>query len=557
MEKFEMKQLTKLFRGICKPVKRLDNGHSGFCRIYEAQLPKKAGKAVLKVYDLAAQEMTAMMQEGEVREIRYYQQLTYDIFPKFISSGRVGEGENQFAYMLINYLPDARTLQDSISTLDPQDTIFSTAALLELAFALNKLQQLPDGGAHYYLLPDNVLISGGHVYLSGTTQIGEPHPEQGTFSDDVYAYCSTACFLLTGQYPDETAALELDNENLQQLLLRGLNKDSDQRFPNIEAMLEPLREALHVGIMPTEETERQPEHKREEDRSCQVSINKRQGKGFAEVAGMESLKKTLTRDFVKVTQNLELARAYNITPPNVVLYGPPGCGKTFIANKLAEECGLSYSYVKPSDVGSTYVHGTQGKIADLFEKAAQQAPCLLCIDEIDALIPQRGSSQNDTQNDEVAEWLTQLNECTDKGVYVVAMTNRISAIDEAVLRRGRFDAKFYVPLPSQEEREELFRLSLAQCPSSSAIDIPDLARQTERYSSSDIVSIVKDAAREAFDRTVDAGQRQPIPVSQELLLEVLHRSHPSLSAAALQHYEREREKFEGKAESHTRIGFHV
>lgn len=600
MEQFEMKHLKQAFKDICKPLARLDNGHYSFCRIYVAELPQQAGKALLKVYDLADESIQPMMQDGEVREISCYRKLISTVFPKLISSGTVGRGKRKMAYMLTKYLPNARTLTEYVRA-NPQDKDFRRISLCELAMALKELEISTHDGGHFNINPDNVLISEGEAYLVGMTLAGKAElgkmsfdthalpigyrskeTLRGYFSpkSDVYAFCLTAYFFLTGKYPfniedpmtattpasrsamqkawKQGAHIEMEDERLKKLLLRGIDNDPQKRFMDMGEIFHALNEVFGFNIMtPEEAMQEAAEQKRKDaDLQCHAHIGQRQGRGFADVAGMEGLKQTLTRDFVKVLQNIELARAYNITPPNIILYGPPGCGKTFIATKLAEESGLAYSYIKPSDLGSIYVHGTQGKIADLFEKAAQQAPCLLCIDEIDALLPQRGNSSNDKQNDEVAEWLTQLNECTEKGVYVVAMTNRISAIDEAVLRRGRFDAKFYVPMPDVAEREELFRLSLSKCPTETDIDLKELARQTDRYTSSDIVSIVKDAAREAFDRTVNAQSPTPLPIGQDLLLDVLQKSHPSVSARSLQNYEREHERYtSGRERKTSRIGF--
>jgi len=403
----------------------------------------------------------------------------------------------------------------------------------------------------------------------------------GMFSTkcDVYACSLTLHVMLTGKYPypiehpdapyssqgkelllkarRQQPQLDMEEDNpLRAIIEKGLSEDLCVRHSDMAALCKAICQAYVSGG--DEETPGQGERtERDASMRCDVRIETPEGNGFADVAGMEGLKRTLTRDYVKVLQNIELAKAYNITPPNMILFGPPGCGKTYIANKLAEECGIAYSYIKPSDLGSTFIHGTQGKVADLFEKAAQQAPCLLCIDEIDALLPQRGGVQtNNNQNDELAEWLTQLNECTTRGVYVVAMTNRIGVLDEAVIRRGRFDATLYVPLPSREERKQLFSMSLAKCPMAQDVDLQLLADRTEGYSSSDIVSVVKDAARGAFEQTLASGSTTPLPIDQRMLTEALSQTRPSVSRQSLLQYEQERERFEkGKHRERNRIGF--
>lgn len=156
---------------------------------------------------------------------------------------------------------------------------------------------------------------------------------------------------------------------------------------------------------------------------------------------MSELKSKLTRNFIDIVKNKELARQFQITPPNgILLWGPPGTGKTYISRRLGEEAGMLYTLVQPSDLGSIYIHGSQSMIADLFSKAEQQAKesncgVLLVFDEFDSLVPKRGNNDDNNQANEVAEFLTQLNNCAEKGVYVIATTNRLDAIDQAVTRK--------------------------------------------------------------------------------------------------------------------------
>src|ERR1022692_356431 len=109
------------------------------------------------------------------------------------------------------------------------------------------------------------------------------------------------------------------------------------------------------------------------------------------VAGMRDLKAMLERDVILPLQEPEIYARYRLSLPNgILLYGPPGCGKTFIARKLAAVAGFSFIEVKPGDLASIYVHGTQGKIAELFANAKKQAPCMIFFDELDAMVPNRG-----------------------------------------------------------------------------------------------------------------------------------------------------------------------
>lgn len=293
-----------------------------------------------------------------------------------------------------------------------------------------------------------------------------------------------------------------------------------------------------------------------------LKIERVSGNGFKDVAGMSQLKSTLTRNFIDIFKNIELAKRYKITPPNgMLLWGPPGNGKTFISRKLAEECGMMYCMVKPSDLGNIYMHGSQKMIAELFrrsEKLAKIHKCgiLLVFDEFDALVPRRDKNdKNDNQADEVAEFLTQLNNCAERNIFVVAMTNRIDAIDSAVLRKGRIDQAIYVELPDKEAREELFNIELKDIPHDE-MDIKHLVQLTDGFCASDITFIVKECSRCTFHESVKI--KQMVNVSQEQLEKVIGSTNPSVSYDELRRYEKLRDNFErGRNNDRPKIGFNI
>jgi len=217
--------------------------------------------------------------------------------------------------------------------------------------------------------------------------------------------------------------------------------------------------------------------------------------GFADVAGMEALKKMLYERVIWVLRDREKARQYRLLPPNgMLLYGPPGCGKTYFAEKFAEESHFNYMVVNGSDLGSTYIHGTQGKIAALFQEAASKAPTVLCFDEFDSFVPARGSEAARHRPEEVNEFLSQLNNCAQKGIFVIGTTNRMDMIDPAVLRKGRLDLQIEVPAPEPETRRQMFIHHLKGRPLADDIDFDRLAALTDGYASSDIAFIANDAA---------------------------------------------------------------
>lgn len=261
-----------------------------------------------------------------------------------------------------------------------------------------------------------------------------------------------------------------------------------------------------------------------------MEIKRGGGNGFADIAGMKELKAYLTQRVIFVLKETKLAEEYRITPPNgLLLYGPPGCGKTFFAEKFAEETGFNFLLVKSSDLGSSLVHGSQEKIKKLFKLAEKNAPIVVCFDEFDALVPDRSAPGSQYVSSEVNEFLSQMNNCSKKGIFIVATSNRPDKIDPAVLRTGRIDKQVFVPLPDFEARKEMFKLYLTNRPTESNIDIDTLAQRTEGYIASDIAFIVNDAAMTA------AFTREPI--TEQLLNSTLDNIRPSLRKESLEIYQ--------------------
>jgi len=213
---------------------------------------------------------------------------------------------------------------------------------------------------------------------------------------------------------------------------------------------------------------------------------------------MNDLKQLLISDVINPLKNPERFEKFKVSIPNgIILHGPPGCGKTFMVRKLAEELDYNFFEVKHSDLATPYIHGAVGNIGKVFDNAKKNAPAIVFFDEISGLVPDRKKLQDSShKEEEINEFLMQLNDAADNQVLVVGATNYIDRIDPAVLRSGRFDKKIYVSPPDFDARKELFKLGLAGRPHDEEIDFDKLATVTEGYSSADIIEgIVESAAR--------------------------------------------------------------
>ena len=359
------------------------------------------------------------------------------------------------------------------------------------------------------------------------------------------------------QSPINLDELEV-NECFKHILQRGLGVNGVCKYTDAEMLMEDLLSLSKVKESqepeqpkPSEQPEKtdQTADEEKQDTSANVELQAGHGKGFKDIAGMEDLKQMLVKKVIFILKNKEKAAKYKLLPPNGMLfYGPPGCGKSFFAEKFAEETGFNFMLVKASDLGSIYVHGSQGKIADLFKKAEESRPTIICFDEFDAFVPNRSGKGSEHQAGEVNEFLSQLNNCAQRGIFVIATSNRPDMIDPAVLRTGRIDKMIYIPMPDKTARKEMFSLHLSGRPCED-IDVERLAELTDGYIASDIAYIVNDSAMGAAfcDKLI----------SQQMLESTISSIHPSISKEIVASYERLRHKME---ESETRnkrpkIGF--
>ena len=269
-------------------------------------------------------------------------------------------------------------------------------------------------------------------------------------------------------------------------------------------------------------------------------------RGFEDVAGYEELKKELIESIKVPLENPKIAYAYGLKPPKgLLLFGPPGTGKTYIMKALAKELNFPFLYVKASQILSPYYGESEKNISAIFELARKKAPVVLFFDEIDAIAKKRTGGSLDDVTPRVLNTLLQELEGTisNKPVIFVAATNVPNAIDPALLRPGRIDKVIYMGVPDIKAREKLFKYHLEKVPHEK-INYEKLAKMTERYSPADIANVVQEAKRLAAERAMKTGNIEP--VTMEDLEKIIKVTKPSISAALLEEHEQFKLDFERK-----------
>ena len=220
---------------------------------------------------------------------------------------------------------------------------------------------------------------------------------------------------------------------------------------------------------------------------------------FKDVAGLAEAKVEIEEivEFLKNPQRYTELGAK--IPKGALLVGPPGTGKTLLAKAVAGEANVPFLSTSGSDFVEMFVGVGAARVRDLFKQAQEKAPCIVFIDEIDAVGRARGKNPNMGGNDERENTLNQMLTAmdgfgTNNGVIILAATNRADMLDKALLRAGRFDRQIYVDLPELTDRMEIFNVHLRNIKVSSSLDVEQLARQTQGFSGADIANVCNEAA---------------------------------------------------------------
>lgn len=249
---------------------------------------------------------------------------------------------------------------------------------------------------------------------------------------------------------------------------------------------------------------------------------------FKDVGGLSELKKTIEMKIIKPFQSPGLFSRFNKkSGGGILLYGPPGCGKTFIAEATAGEVGANFYPVHISEILNSYVGHSERNLHDIFETARANKPSVLFFDEIDTLGYSRSKSSSDVMRPLVDTLLTEMqsiNTNTDK-LLVIGATNMPWDVDSAFKRPGRFDKMVFVSPPDKEARKIIFQLKLQNKPIESHIDYDYLADHTVHYSGADIENVVEVAAENVITSIIDTGVERGI--SMDDLLKTIRATKPS------------------------------
>ena len=264
----------------------------------------------------------------------------------------------------------------------------------------------------------------------------------------------------------------------------------------------------------------------EEDNFSDPDIEKPQI-GFEQVGGMEKIKSEISKKIIYPLKHPEIYKAYGKkTGGGILMYGPPGCGKTHLARATAGEINASFISVGINDILDLYLGQSERNLHAIFEKARRLNPGVLFFDEVDALGASRSDMRQSAGRQLINQFLSELDgvEYSNEGVLILAATNAPWHLDSAFRRPGRFDRIIFIPPPDDEARKTILSIQLKNKPVEK-IDHAKVAKATQRYSGADLKAIVDIAIESKLDESMEKGR--PVPITTKDLLKAANTHKPT------------------------------
>lgn len=217
---------------------------------------------------------------------------------------------------------------------------------------------------------------------------------------------------------------------------------------------------------------------------------------WEDVGALDALRQDLDAAVCEPIRKAELFKKMGlIVPAGVLLFGPPGCGKTLLAKAVANASGANFIAIKGPELLNKYVGESERAVRVVFQRALSSAPCVVFFDELDAMVPKRSSDGSNSSERVVNQMLTEMDGVQQRSqVFVIAATNRPDIIDPAMLRPGRLDRLLFVPLPTEVGRLEILRTHSSKLPLADDVDLAAIARDAEGFSGADLAALVREAA---------------------------------------------------------------
>jgi len=555
----------------------------------------------LKLFNYSKLQRSAFDSENNLLEIELLKNVKHDNIVSYKDSGELIYENKKFGYLVLNFIP-GETLAERISREHFKTYYDVQQIILDVLNGLNYLHTLPEPIIHNEITPHNIMLDlsedvpkakiidfgyarlfhqSTKVYNKVGLNLNYVASEcfNGLYSpqSDIFSVGAVMYQMFFGMPPwfkniskfqtDRTNAEEIIlqernkplpfpkisddfvgyDEKVNLILKKALSQDTDNRFQSAKEFIDAIN-----GDIEIEDIDKVQKVKSDNKPEKKIQSKNAKGKGFDAIAGMKELKQQLQLDVIDALHNPEEYTKYGLTIPNgMLLYGPPGCGKTFFAKHFAEEVGFNFMLVTPSTLKSRYINATQENIAKMFEEAEKNAPTIIFIDEINELLPNRDSDAHEMAISAVNEMLAQMDRTGEKGIFIIGATNYPDMIDPAMLRAGRLEKKFYMPPPDFEARKSMFEMYLKNRPLDFGIDYDELSRLTENYVSADIELLVNEAARLAL--------KNKKRISMAILTEVIKNNKPSVTLQELKKYELIKAKMDGEnieqKNERPRIGF--